>query len=295
MNYDEVIYRPPLEADTLLLQVTSGCSYNKCTYCGMYKDVKFKMETLEQIEEDLKELSSFKSDAQRIYLVNGDPFSLSADRLKKIAGLIKTYLPKCKTITMYASIRGIKGKTIEELKELKTMGINDLYIGVESGNDEVLKMINKGNTRDEAKVQLKRLNEAKIKYFSLIMYGIAGSEKGLNNAIDTAKLLNEVNSKGIFLMSTTLVPGTKLHDDYLKGIFKEATELERLIELKVFLESLQLKKSTVFSTTHPSNAVALSGILPRNKEDLINILNNIIQNTNEETLRRKFDRNKVKL
>ncbi|SMB93229.1 Radical SAM superfamily protein [Desulfonispora thiosulfatigenes DSM 11270] len=295
MHYDETIYRPPLEANTILLQVTSGCSHNNCTYCGMYKDIKFEMTSLAQIEEDLKELITLNTTIKRIYLLNGDPFSLSAERLKTIALLIKKYLPKCKTISMYASIKGIKTKTIEELRELKSLGIGDLYIGLESGNDEVLKNINKGTTAKETKAQMQRLNEVGIRFFSIIMYGVAGKDKGIANAIDTAKLLNEVKSKGIFPMSLTLVPGTKLHNDYLSGDFKEASELERLIELKTLIENLSLENSTVFSAQHPSNTVPLSGIMPRNKQDLIATLNKVIENTDEESLKSKFARNKIKM
>lgn len=293
MHYDERIYRPPLEANTILLQVTSGCSHNNCTYCGMYKDVKFELASLEQIEEDLKELSTLNTTITRIYLLNGDPFSLSAARLKGIAILIKKYLPKCKTISMYASISGIKTKTMDELKELKSLGINDLYFGIESGNDEILKKINKGTTAQETVEQLLRLNEVGIKFFSIIMYGVAGKNKGITNAIDTAKLLNQVKSKGIFPMSLTLIPGTQLHTDYLNGDFEPATELERLVELRTFLEHLDLKNSTVFSGQHPTNTVPLSGILPRNQEEIIATIDEFIENNTEEALKRKFKRDQV--
>ena len=192
MKYDEVIYRPPSEAYTLLLQVTSGCSHNKCTYCNMYKDVLFKTESLEQIEKDLIEAKKTHKNTEKIYLLNGDPFSLSADKLKDIAKLIHKHLPNCQTISMYASISNIENKTMEELKELRALGINDLYIGVETGFDESLKHINKGNTSKEAIEQLQRLNEASIEFISIIMYGVAGKGKGIANALATAKLLNSV-------------------------------------------------------------------------------------------------------
>lgn len=114
MKYDEMIYRPPSEAYTPLLQVTSGCSHNDCTYCSMYDGVQFKTESLEQIESDLKNAQKLYGSTKRIYLLNGDPFALSADRLKKIAKLINNYLPNCETITMYASIKNIKNKSLQE-------------------------------------------------------------------------------------------------------------------------------------------------------------------------------------
>lgn len=276
MKYDKNIYRPPSEAYTLLLQVTSGCSHNDCTYCSMYEDVQFKTETLEQIEKDLIEAKALHKDTERIYLLNGDPFSLSASRLKSIAGLIHKHLPKCKTISMYASIKNIENKTIEELKELRALGINDLYIGIESGNDRALKYMNKANTSSQAIEELQKLNRASIDFISIIMYGIAGKGKGVENALDTAKLLNSVRSKAIAVMNLTLIPGTDLFQEAMKGNFIEASQKEKLIEVKTLIENLHLKDETLFSSIHMSNIESLNGILPRDKEAFINRLNKVI-------------------
>lgn len=146
MKFTGTTYRPPIEADSLLLQVTVGCAHNDCTYCPMYKDVSFSVEELNQIENDLKEARQYYSKVERVFLVNGDAFVLSAEKLKEIALKIKHYFPECNTITMYSTIQNIKSKTDEELKELKALGINDLYVGIESGLDEVLVNIKKGHT-----------------------------------------------------------------------------------------------------------------------------------------------------
>lgn len=276
MKYDNNIYRPPSEAYTLLLQVTSGCSHNDCTYCSMYKDVNFKMESLEQIEKDLIEANKFHKDTKRIYLLNGDPFSLSADKLKSIAKLIRKYLPNCETISMYASVKNIKNKTLEELKELRALGINDLYIGVESGNDQALTNVNKGNTSKEAREELEKLNRASIDFISIILYGIAGHGKSIENAIDTAELLNSVRSKAIALMNLTLLPSSDLYKESIRGDFVEASEQEKLIEVKTLIENLELKDNTLFSSIHISNLELLNGILPRDKNTFIDKLNKVI-------------------
>ena len=278
MKYDEVIYRPPSEAYTLLLQVTSGCSHNKCSYCNMYKDIQFKTESLEQIEKDLIEAKKTHKNTEKIYLLNGDPFSLSADKLKSIAGLINKHLPNCKTISMYASINNIESKSMEELKELKSLGINDLYIGVETGFDESLKHINKGNTSKEALDQLQRLNEAGIDFISIIMYGVGGKGRGIENALATAKLLNSVKSKAIALMNLTLIPGTDLYQEAKIGDFIEASDKEKLIEEKTLIENLDLKDNTLFSSIHMSNIESLNGILPRDKGLFVDRLNKSILN-----------------
>ncbi|NFG26580.1 radical SAM protein [Clostridium botulinum] len=291
MNYDKIVYRPPIESNTLLLQVTSGCSHNSCAYCNMYKNIRFQKENLSKIEKDLQEASKLHKDDSRIYLLNGDPFILTAEELKSIAVLIKRYLPKCKTIAMYASIKSIKLKTIKELKELHNLGIDDLYIGLESGNDEVLLNINKGNTSKEALEELRKLDKAGIGYYCMIMTGIAGAGKGIRNAIDTANLLNKVNCKGIFPLSLILMPGTKLNSDCLLGKFKEATELERLVELKILIRHLNVNENTLFSSKHDSNFTQMSGKLPRDKEEFIKRIDIILENYDEITLKLEFDRN----
>lgn len=276
MKYDTTIYRPPSEAYTLLLQVTSGCSHNKCTYCNMYKDLQFTIESLEQIEKDLIEAKVSHKNTKKIYLLNGDPFTLRADKLKSIALLIHKHLPKCETISMYSSIKSIENKTMQELKELKALGIDDLCIGVETGNDECLEHIKAGNTSKEAAEQLQRLNEASIDFISIIMYGVAGQDKGIENALDTAKLLNSVRSKAIALMNLTLIPGTELYEEAIRGDFVEASEQEKLIEVRTLIENLHLKDETLFSSIHMSNIESLNGILPRDKEAFIGRLNKVI-------------------
>lgn len=264
MKYDQVIYRPPSEAYTLLLQVSSGCSHNKCSYCSMYKGTPFKMESLEQIEKDLIKAKKTHKNTPRIYLLNGDPFCLSANKLKSVAKLIHKHLPNCKTISMYASISNIKDKTMQELKELRSLGINDLYIGVETGFDESLKRINKGNTSKEASTQLQRLNEASIDFISIIMYGVAGKGRGIENALATAHLLNSVQSKAIALMNLTLIPGTDLYEEGKRGDFVEASEKEKLIEEKTLIQNLNVKDDTLFSSIHISKVVSriLCKVLP---------------------------------
>lgn len=165
----------------------------------------------------------------------------------------------------------------------------------ESGNDEVLERVKKGYTAQEARVQLRRLNEAGIEFFDMVMYGLAGRGKGLPNAMDTAALLNEVRSKAIFPMSSTLIPGTELHMEYLKGDFEEAAEMERIIELRTFIEHLNVKDDTRISSLHASNALTLSGILPRDKQSFIDGLNDFIEKTDADEFQRSINRSALRL
>ena len=162
MNYTGMIYRPPMEANSVLLQVTTGCSHNKCAFCYMYHDIPFSVSPMEEVMADIDEAARIWAGAERVFLENGDAFCLSAERLKRIADAIHEKHPKVNTIAMYASIQNIRGKTDKELRMLHECGINDLNIGVESGLDVALERLNKGHTADEAIYELKRLNDAGI-------------------------------------------------------------------------------------------------------------------------------------
>ena len=256
MKYDEQIYRPPKEYKSLLLQVTSGCTHNKCKFCGMYRYTNFKMESLEQIESDVIEASQhpFYRSTKRVFLLNGNPFVLKAERLLKIAEIIHKYLKNVEVITTYASIKDIENKTDDELRQLKEAGINDLYIGVESGNQEALEFINKGNTVNEAIREMKRLDKFNYNYYAMILTGLMGRgiDKAIENGRKTGKMLSQVNARGVFPMSVTLVPGTELWDLYKSGQYQEASEYDRLVELREIIDNLLPEKTALISSAHNS-------------------------------------------
>lgn len=271
MKYTGTTYRPPFEADSLLLQVTAGCSHNKCTFCSMYRDIPFAMETMEQIETDLLEARANFRHIPRIYLVNADPFTLSAKRLKAIAVKINEIIPEVQSIGMYASIQNIKGKTDAELKELRALKINDLNIGVESGLPEVVQELNKGFTVDEARQQLARLNAAGIEFSLNIIIGAAGSDRLREHAIASAKLVNEVNPRLVFVATMHLEDESPLRADLLSGTFKENTLGQNIEEELLFLRELDVE-GTRFFGLHPSNTVRVGGILPQDKERMVSML-----------------------
>lgn len=293
MHYDEIVYRPPQEAFTPLLQVTSGCSYNKCTFCNMYENVSFRISPIEEIEEDLAELQSCDPNFKRIYLINGDPFVLSMNRLENICQLIHKYLPKIKTISTYASIKNISLKSLEDLKKLRSLGMDELYIGLESGSYKVLKAINKGNTAEEAFRELSKLEKAGIKYNTIIMTGLGGKGNGVETALETAKLFNKLKPRGIFCTSTIVMPNTKLHEQKIKGEFIEASEYERVLEVKTLIENINIDGNVIFNTTHPSNNLLLNGVLPKDREILLQKCNEILENYTEAEFQKTYDRSNL--
>ena len=271
MHYTGTIYRPPFEARSLLLQVTTGCSHNRCSFCTMYRDEPFRVEPLEQIEEDLAEARQYVSNITRVFLENGDPFALSADRLEQLAVMIHAYLPRVETIAMYASIKNVIGKSDEELRRLRNLGINELNIGVESGLDEALAYMNKGYTSDQAKHELNRLKSAGIDYGANIIFGCVGPERRHENAVATAELLNETKPYLIFTGTIHSDPGCPLYEDMQSGRFVESTFGEYLDEEEELLELLDLTDCYLFGL-HPSNIVTMHGNLPEDKAAMLDLI-----------------------
>ena len=211
MNMTGIVYRPPYEANSLLLQVTLGCSHNKCTFCYMYPNVQFTVCPMEEVEADIEEATHYCPNVKRVFLEHGDAFVLSADRLLKIADAIHRKLPRVETIAMYASIQNIKSKTDEELRQLRAAGIHGLDIGVESGLDDALTYMNKGHTSAEAREQLLRLTEAGVDYSFNAILGCGGAELWKENADATADLINAVQPNLLFIGSQHAEPGCQ-HD-----------------------------------------------------------------------------------
>ena len=268
MKYTGLTYRPPFEANSLLLQVTRGCSHNACSFCTMYRDTPFGEETLEQIEWDIDEAAQMNLNTHRAFLVNGDAFCLPAKTLARVAEMMGEKLPQIRTIAMYASIRNIKEKTDEELRMLRGLGINELNIGVESGMDSVLEYMNKGYTAAQAKAELLRLKEAGFDYALNIIFGAAGSGNQQEHARETARLVNDTPPFLIFTGTVHTDPGCPLYDAVREGLFVECTIGEYLEEEERFIADLELERCFYFGL-HPSNVIQMQGWLPDDKEEMI--------------------------
>ena len=263
------VYRPPYEANSLLLQVTQGCSHNKCTFCYMYPDVPFSVCPMEQVEEDIREAARIRPDVSRVFLEHGDAFVLSCDQLMRIAEAIHRELPRVETIAMYASIQNIRKKTDAELRRLRDAGIHGLDIGVESGLDEALSYMNKGHTAAEAREQLLRLTKAGMDYSFNAILGCGGAERWKENAEATADLINAVQPHLLFIGSLHADKGCRLYEDMKNGTFHECTCGQLLDEQELLLSRLELEDTYYFGS-HPSNLMPMQGILPKYKKEMIN-------------------------
>ena len=231
MNFTGRTWRPPYEAYSVIIQATSGCTYNKCKFCSLYKNECFRMSPLSEFEEDLAEIKSYQPNARRIFWTGANPFAMSYENLKLRALTVRDYLIKCQTMAMFASIRDIKNKEVWQLRKLRAMGINGLSIGVESGDDETLALANKGYTSADILEQCRKLDEAGIEYYFVYMTGLAGKGGGYQNARNSAELFSQLNPYFISVDSLTLFPDTELYQMAQQGLFVPAEEKERIREL----------------------------------------------------------------
>ncbi len=283
MHYTGEVYRHPLEGRTPLLEVTIGCSHNKCSFCTMYRKTQFRASPIEHIKEDLEELKSYGAKVPRIYLVNADPFVLSTNKLIKIGELINEYFPEIETITGYCSIKNLKNKSLEDLKKLRALGFNDLHIGLETAYDPALKMMNKGFTNADAYEQLEKVQKAGMRYDALLMLGVAGRDAGLQNTEATIDLLSTFEPYMLSIMPTSVTPGSELEEICDKGEYVELTELEMLREEIRFLEALKVSDDCVFFGSHNFNLVPISGQM-KDRQEMIEHLKHAIENIDPKIL-----------
>lgn len=275
MHYNGPIVRPPTNINSIFLEITVGCTHNSCKFCNFYKDYPFKVASFEQIEADLKEASQFNPNAKKVWASGGNPYALSVDKLAKIAKLIKEYLPEAK-ISTYARINDFEQKSVDDIKYLRDLGFEDIVIGIESADDEVLTNMDKGYSTEDIIRQLTKLEEAKVPYRIIYLGGLAGANKCEESAKKTANILNQFHPNMILLTSLAILPGTRLYDEMKNGIFKEASELELIKESRSLLSNLN-NDIDIFAETS-TNSVSFTASFPKDKERVIAQFDKIIDN-----------------
>ena len=271
MHYTGPTYRPPFEARSLILQVTTGCSHNECAFCSMYRSVPFAVSPFEEIEADLAEAARFAPYADRVFLANGDAFCLSADQLLRIADAVHAHLPYVRTIGGYASVRNVAGKSDDELSALAAAGFSDFNFGLESALDDVLARMNKGFAVGDARRAFARLRGAGMPYNVNIVNAAAGPARIVEHARANAAFANEIAPTLIFVSPLHIDPGTPLADELAAGAFAECTLGQYVEEEIEFLRGLDLP-DCVFYGLHMSNPIQVAGRLPRDKDEMLETL-----------------------
>ena len=289
MHYTGTIWRPPYEAASLLLEVTAGCTHHKCKFCTLYHDLpfKFKMSYLKDIECDLREVNSAAKGlnsgrTDRVFLTGANPFVLSYDKLTDIAKLIHKYLPSVKSIGSFARVTDITPKSDDELVKLRSLGYDGLTIGIETGDDEALRFMNKGYTSADIVEQCQRLDAANIHYSFFYLVGISGAGRGEMGAKLTADICSQIHPALIGANMLTVYPDSKLYGEIQRGNWQEESELEKYKEVRTLIQNLQIP--IIFAAMGASNAYQFYGQLPKDKEKLLAFLDEIIGNVSEEEL-----------
>lgn len=289
IEYIEPVFRPPSEAQSLILPVTNGCSWNKCTFCEMYTapQKKFAVRDEQQVLDEIKQVAQ-RMPVQRVFLADGDAMALSTRRLLNILQAIADHLPTVRRVTSYCLPSNLKNKSVSELQELADAGLKMVYVGAESGDDQVLERVNKGETYASTLSALSKLGEAGIKRSVMILNGLGGRTLSEQHADQSAALMNATQPE--FL--STLVVSFPMGDARFKSRFKDFIALEQhglFVELQRFISQLQLEK-TVFRSDHASNYLPLKGTLGADKQRLLAQLQQAIEQPETMPLRQEWQR-----
>ncbi|MCG9728459.1 radical SAM protein [Shewanella sp. Isolate13] len=270
LNYIEPVFRPPSEWKSLILQVTNGCSWNQCSFCDMYTQPqkRFRAQKADKIEQDLIAVANSSAHISRVFLADGDAMTLPFARLEAICLLIKKYLPNVTRISSYCLPRNINNKTPEQLQRLRELGLSLLYIGCESGDDEILARINKGESFASSLAALQKIKAAGIKASVMILNGLGGVELSKQHAENSAKLMNAAQPEYLSTLVVTLPLGTERMDEAFDGHFQLPDQAQLFEEMHILLSKLELSK-TVFRSDHASNYLVLKGVLGKDKQALI--------------------------
>ena len=286
MKYEGAIIRPPSEAYSQLIQVTVGCSHNKCTFCPAYKEKKFRIKTFHEIEEDILESARYGR-SEKVFLCDGDALIIPQPRLVQIMESIRTHLTRIKRVGTYANAKSILRKTTEELIELKNLGMEIIYLGVETGNAELLEKIHKGVTYDQMVEAGRRVKEAGILLSVTVILGIGGKMKGVEHAQDTAKILTDIDPDYAGALTLMLVPGTPVYDEYIQGEFVLPDQFGLLKELAVMIADSNFT-NCFFTSNHASNYLPVKARLPEEKEQTVHMIRQVIDAGNVERLRPEY-------
>ena len=268
MRYEGDIYRPPGEWKSYLLQATVGCSNNTCTFCGMYRDKKFRVRPMADILEDISMAKSCYGDVRRVFLCDGDAIIMPTDDLIAILDTLYATFPSLEKVTTYAGPRSTLAKTPEELKRLREHGLARAYLGVETGSDALLRQIKKGVGAQQMLEAGVRLREAGMDLWVMILLGLGGREGSERHILDTAAMMNEMRPRHLSALTLTLYPGTELYEEYRAGKFQPITPMDSLREARLLIEKLEVDPLH-FTCDHASNYVPLKGSLPEDREDFL--------------------------
>ncbi len=279
INYHQPLYRPPAEANSVIIQATLGCSFNKCSFCTMYESKNFVIRSLEDIFLDINKMSKYYPDTTKLFLADGDALSLDTKYLEKILDYVYEKFSKLRRVSVYASAFNLHDKTLDELKTLRKKGLTLIYYGIESGSYEILKKIQKPISNTKMCDGLNKAYDADLKISATVILGLAGKKYSKVHIKETASIINQIKVTYLSTLQLMLEPHTK--EKFLKNFkndFEELSEKEMLEEQRDFISLLNPSNKVIFRSNHMSNILALAGTLPKDKDKLLNELSFVLEN-----------------
>lgn len=290
MRYEGNIYRPPSEAKSYILQCTIGCSHNKCTFCNQFKDKKYRVRPLDEIKKDIEMASDYYGDLNKVFLADGDALAMNTEELLEILNILHKTFPSLYHVGIFASPKAILGKNESELAKLKSAGLTIVYLGVETGDENLLKDIRKGATYAEIVEGGKKIRKAGILLSVTVILGLAGrTPKAVDHAKNTAKILNEINPDYISALTIMVQPRTGFYRRMERNEFEVPKPFEILDEMRLLIEGLEVQ-GTEFRSNHASNYVPVKGRFPEDKEKTLKFINKIIESNDDKYLRPEYMR-----
>lgn len=276
MHYEGMVIRPPSEANSILLQVTLGCSHNKCTFCGTFRGKRFDIKSDDIIFEDIEFARNNFRRQKRLFICDGDALVIPQKRLVKILTRIKDRLPWVERVGIYANTKSIGLKTDEQLKELHDLGIQIAYMGLESGDDRILKEIRKGATSEKMIKMGRKIRAAGIKLSITVLLGLGQKERSKEHALATGKVLTAIDPEYVGALSLMLVPGSELYEDHENGKFEVIGAEDMLEELGLMISATHLTNG-LFHANHASNYLPIRAKLPEDKEETLELISKALK------------------
>ncbi|MCX5853698.1 MAG: radical SAM protein [Deltaproteobacteria bacterium] len=286
MKYEGAIIRPPSEAYSQLIQISVGCSHNRCTFCPAYKEKKIRIKGFDEIQEDILE-SARNTRTEKVFLCDGDALIIPQARLVQILESIRRHIRGVKRVGTYANAKSILRKTVDELTELKKLGLGIIYMGIETGNSELLEKIDKGVTYEQMVQAGKLIKEVGIPLSVTVILGLGGIEKSVQHAMDTARILTDIDPDYASALTLMLVPGTSLYEEYMREEFILPDQFDLLRELAVILASSNYT-NCYFTSNHASNYLPVKATLPQEKEGVVNMIYQVIKSGDAKRLRPEY-------
>jgi radical SAM superfamily enzyme YgiQ (UPF0313 family) len=274
--YEGSVFRPPSEARSLILQVTIGCSHNKCTFCVTYRDKKFRIKSFEDIRSDVEHVLPYYRRTKRIFLADGNALVLKTNKLLKILALLKESFPKLERIGIYACPQDILRKSVSEFKELKNAGLGIIYIGLESGSDEILKNVRKGASSEQMIEAAEKVKEAGLTLSVIFILGLGGKENSREHATKTGSVLSKMNPDYIGALTLMVIKGTEIFEEVKARKLTLLEPRDVFEELRILIDNLNVS-NCVFRANHASNYLPVGGTLPDDKQDILQRLDRILQ------------------